>query len=75
MDILSEGEQWGHKPANQEYAKEKVKEFYRELKSTKRIHRQGKLFVICTFTCKCQIRIYEIGFYLGMSRITGYITL
>ena len=27
MDILSEGEQWGHKPANQEYAKEKVKEF------------------------------------------------
>lgn len=35
MDILSEGEQWGHKPANQEYAKEKVKEFYRELKSTK----------------------------------------
>ena len=42
---------------------------------TKRIHRQGKSFVICTFTCKCQIRIYEIRFYLGMSRIAGYITL
>ena len=24
MDILSEGEQWGHKPANQEYRKEYI---------------------------------------------------
>ena len=78
MDILSEGEQWGHKPANQEYAKEKVKEFYRELKSTKErkeyIDRGSRLSYV-HLTCKCQIRIYEIRFYLGMSRIAGYITL
>lgn len=35
MNILRDGEQYGKKQPHQEYAKEKVKEFYRELKSTK----------------------------------------